>query len=253
MTLFESDFFTVNYQEGNNLLVSTWSGKALNSDVFIKSLNSYMEVLGKSRAERVIWDHSNFSFQIPEKLYPWIEAEVNLPAKKLGMKKIGFIIGQDVMAQFSTMDTFEATNSVFAPSYFSNPNKAFDWIKTNSPIDTNPFEKEISFFIEKNADKGKAKISLEMDLEKLPFYLKVLKQYFGDHSFISKNYVRYMRLSVREKEILNLIVNGANSNKISEILFISVNTVTTHRKNIVRKLGCKNVAELARFSLLVNL
>lgn len=51
----------------------------------------------------------------------------------------------------------------------------------------------------------------------------------------------------REKEIIKLIASGKNSNEISEVLYISRETVKTHRKNIFRKLGLKNTAELFKF------
>jgi len=39
-----------------------------------------------------------------------------------------FILGDDAMAQFTTMDSFEETNSVYSPMYFSNPKKAFELV-----------------------------------------------------------------------------------------------------------------------------
>jgi len=44
-------------------------------------------------------------------------------------------------------------------------------------------------------------------------------------------------LSKREKQILALIAKGNKSTEIAEQLFITKNTVDTHRKNIKRKLG----------------
>lgn len=42
-------------------------------------------------------------------------------------------------------------------------------------------------------------------------------------------------LSKREREIVNLIIDGVSDRQIAEKLFISYNTVRTHRKNILRK------------------
>lgn len=55
------------------------------------------------------------------------------------------------------------------------------------------------------------------------------------------------RLSPREKELVYLIADGLTNNEIAEKLFLSVHTIKTHRKNIIKKLGFtfKNVAELA--------
>lgn len=61
------------------------------------------------------------------------------------------------------------------------------------------------------------------------------------------------KLSSREKEVLKLIAEGKPSAKISEILFISVNTVDTHRKNIMAKCGVKKITELINFANKNNL
>jgi DNA-binding NarL/FixJ family response regulator len=53
-------------------------------------------------------------------------------------------------------------------------------------------------------------------------------------------------LSKKEKEILKLIITGMRSKEIAEKLFISKNTVDTHRRNIHRKLNTTNTAELTR-------
>ncbi|MBL7941653.1 MAG: response regulator transcription factor [Flavobacteriales bacterium] len=53
-------------------------------------------------------------------------------------------------------------------------------------------------------------------------------------------------LSRREKEVLGLIVKEYTTQEIAEALFISVNTVETHRNNLLQKLGVKNVAGLVR-------
>ncbi len=56
-------------------------------------------------------------------------------------------------------------------------------------------------------------------------------------------------LTNREKEIVRLIAAGRTSQEIAELLFISYFTVGKHRKNILRKLGLKNTAELVSYAL----
>ncbi|MCV9388919.1 response regulator transcription factor [Reichenbachiella ulvae] len=51
-------------------------------------------------------------------------------------------------------------------------------------------------------------------------------------------------LTSREIEIAELLTRGHSSEKIAEILNISFNTVRTHRKNMLQKLGCNNTTEL---------
>lgn len=53
-------------------------------------------------------------------------------------------------------------------------------------------------------------------------------------------------LSDREKEIVRLVTEGLTNNNIAARLFLSVHTVKTHRKNIIKKLGFsfKNASDL---------
>jgi hypothetical protein len=55
---------------------------------------------------------------------------------------------------------------------------------------------------------------------------------------LSKDYTRYevdSRFSPREKEIMKLVSDGYSTKEISEKLFISESTVSTHRKNSLKK------------------
>lgn len=60
-------------------------------------------------------------------------------------------------------------------------------------------------------------------------------------------------LSDREIEIITLIALEYSGKEISEKLFISTNTVETHRKNIMKKLDAKNTISLVKFAIKNNL
>lgn len=55
-------------------------------------------------------------------------------------------------------------------------------------------------------------------------------------------------ITQREMEILQLIALGNTSGEIAKTLFISKNTVETHRKNLLGKLSVKNTAALLKFA-----
>jgi len=57
-------------------------------------------------------------------------------------------------------------------------------------------------------------------------------------------------LSEREKTIVKQIVNGLTNQEIANKLFLSIHTVTTHRKNISNKLGIKTVSGLTVYALM---
>lgn len=57
------------------------------------------------------------------------------------------------------------------------------------------------------------------------------------------------RLSRREREVLRLIAEGTRSPSIADQLHISLGTVEVHRRNIMRKLGLRTVADLTRYAV----
>jgi two-component system NarL family response regulator len=56
-------------------------------------------------------------------------------------------------------------------------------------------------------------------------------------------------LGRREREVLRLIAEGMRSPEIAPQLMIAVATVEVHRRNIMRKLGLRTVAELTKYAI----
>lgn len=61
------------------------------------------------------------------------------------------------------------------------------------------------------------------------------------------------KLTRREKEVLGHIINEKTTEEIGKILHIQETTVTTHRQNLLSKLGARNTAGLVRISMELNL
>lgn len=60
-------------------------------------------------------------------------------------------------------------------------------------------------------------------------------------------------LSPKELEILQLLAKGMNSKDIAEAMFITVNTVESHRSHIMRKLGAANAADMVMKAVTLGL
>lgn len=82
------------------------------------------------------------------------------------------------------------------------------------------------------------------------------KDYLGldvDEGIIIQEPVSIATYTKRELEIVSHLADGWNTNEIAEKLFISPETVRTHRNNIRKKLGCKNSAQLVAESIRAGL
>ncbi|WP_165500454.1 helix-turn-helix transcriptional regulator [Pedobacter psychroterrae] len=69
-----------------------------------------------------------------------------------------------------------------------------------------------------------------------------------ENNFLRRNLHRYSTLSGREREILKFLALGKSSGDTAELMFISQNTVETHRKNIKQKLNTNSYYELCEYA-----
>ncbi len=59
----------------------------------------------------------------------------------------------------------------------------------------------------------------------------------------------YIGLTVREREIIRLVATERTNGEIAAALFISEDTVKTHRKNLMTKLNVRSVAGLVKYAM----
>ena len=57
------------------------------------------------------------------------------------------------------------------------------------------------------------------------------------------------QLTGREREVLQLVAEGWSTKKIAEHLYVSVKTVETHRRQIMKKLDIYSVADLTKYAI----
>jgi len=63
------------------------------------------------------------------------------------------------------------------------------------------------------------------------------------------NAPRAVRLSPREREIVQLLAEGKSNKEVAVALHISVKTAETHRTNLMRKLDLHSISELVRYAI----
>ena len=56
-------------------------------------------------------------------------------------------------------------------------------------------------------------------------------------------------LTSREREVLQLVAEGCSSEKIASRLYLSVKTISSHRRQILKKLNLGSIADLTRFAI----
>lgn len=81
----------------------------------------------------------------------------------------------------------------------------------------------------------------------------ILKNYISNVKKINNEKTKKYSLTIREKEILKLYVEGFSNSEIAEKLNISIRTVETHKNNIMQKYEFKSTVEMVKFALKNNI
>lgn len=108
----------------------------------------------------------------------------------------------------------------------------------------------VSTFIDKSLLKY-FKETIELSETKQKVVNKIINLVNNADESLSQN--ESFDLSNRETDVLVCVAKGMTNKDISDMLNISVHTVITHRKNIVKKTGIKSVSGLTVYALLNNL
>jgi len=85
--------------------------------------------------------------------------------------------------------------------------------------------------------------------------IKVVKELANGGEFYSPKVLKTLDilkikenvLTPKEEQIITLLANGKSNQEIADELFISYNTIKTHRKNINRKLQLSTVADIIKY------
>jgi DNA-binding NarL/FixJ family response regulator len=97
------------------------------------------------------------------------------------------------------------------------------------------------FMAIREVHRGNAYLSPPLSRKLISDYLGFKKGEQGAHVDLT--------LSGREREILQLLAEGQSNKAISKCLNLSLKTVETHRKNIMKKLNLHRITDLVRYAI----
>jgi len=130
---------------------------------------------------------------------------------------------------------------VIALSMFSDKKYYYEMIKSG-----------ISGFVLKEASPEELEKAIRDVHNGLGFFSpKLLQQAIINIPEMEKKrkFIDKLQLTVRELEIIELVCQGYNNNKIADKLFLSPKTVESHKTHLLSKTGTKNSAELIIFAI----
>jgi two-component system, LuxR family, response regulator FixJ len=100
-------------------------------------------------------------------------------------------------------------------------------------------------FIEKPFDEDRLLASVRRAVEKG-------RQGASDAAELEELQSRFNSLSVRQRQVMELAVNGLSSKEIGTRLRISPKTVENHRAWVMERIGARNLADLVRMAMKIR-
>lgn len=168
--------------------------------------------------------------------------------------------GLDLLKTLETIETDVILMDINMPGM--NGIDATQCVKKNYPnikvlcysqYDEKRFVKQIikrgaNGYLLKNASARELIKAIKMVFNGGIYLSEALPNIFGEKPKRRSNYL-FPKLTTREKDVLNEICAEKNNNEIAETLFISHNTVETHRSNLLLKVGVRNTAGLVKWAI----
>lgn len=243
MIISQSAFLTINYEKKNSLFVMLWTASPNDIADFKKEMLLYTEYYKKHKPKYALWLQHNFSLITGKQTSQWIETYVNVPCIKAGNQKCAFVVSKDVMAHISVIDAVDENQSPIIPQHFISEDSARQWLFEITPEVPIKHRQKVTF--EGIDDEGNMLIKIPPTNIKAA--LKALNKHLKHDSFVAAHEEKYNTLTKREKEVLSFVANGETHPEISKKLYISTFTVSTHWRNIKKKLVIKKSVDALVF------
>lgn len=111
----------------------------------------------------------------------------------------------------------------------------------------------IEGYLFKSDDANELKVGIETVIKGDNYLSRKISTHFipflAERAHVQQKKDDSCELSAREKEILSLILEGNTNKKIAKMLSLSYRTVDTHRFNLMKKIGCSNMASLFQYAI----
>ncbi|ROI03240.1 MULTISPECIES: helix-turn-helix transcriptional regulator [unclassified Chryseobacterium] len=244
--LFKSEDLEMYYDESRDIFLGRWNNCDC-SDKLISGIKEYKILFDTIVPGKIVWDLTSLSYSIPPELQNWILNFLDIPASKRGIDyKVAHILSRDIYAGLSVMNMYTEGKTSFIPHFFTHENTALQWVSSRPSVQDHE-SKPPQLTVEQAIGQNKGRLILDVDLEELPEYIAEFLRILNNRKFYSEGLQYFKELTPKEKLVLTLIISGKANKEIADIFSISCETVKTHRKNLIRKLRCRNIAELMRY------
>ncbi len=239
--------FTVKHDANVGLFLANWNHNSpLFMETFKEQLLIMKDLIIQHKPSSVIWLQEGFTTEVTLDTHIWVEENVNKVCVSIGLKKVAFVVGKDVMAHLNVFNFFEDMETSIQPKHFAGLQEALNWVLEKekfAPLDADDIQ--INFLGKTN--EGKSHFSIETSTQNTEATLKSFKYIIRENTFLKDHAEKFYSLTQREKEVFELHANGIGFKEIAEKLFLSEFTVRTHWRNTKKKLAIKSLMDISNY------
>lgn len=257
MEVYNGSYLIIKYEQDNSRLIISWKSSPPDDVTYKKELIAHLHIVKKIKPSQVLWILNNLTFKVSDVTKIWADENISKPIfragfiarRQDGFDQVAFVVGTDVLAFIEVMDIFnEHSTSGFKPKYFATEIEARNWLneKFNTKV-TKGENQNLEITFKGTDDNGKAVFEFRVQSSKFDSTINSFKAIIEQNHFMRNNVEKYSSLTPREKEVLKFLIKGYTNKQISEKMYISSNTVRTHRNRIWKKLEIKQFTDCLRY------
>ena len=214
---------------------------------FLRSASPALNILAKTRVAAFVYDYENGSYSYFNDYFPILLNSTRRHIEKVGIRVMeervhpeDFIkclnLTRRTLEEFSKMKEDEK-DSTQLRLFFRVKRKSGDYVwvlQSNRQVrwSKDAPALDLAYMMELFDSHNPMKVMTVLQTSRR--VMEFLPD--GETELLSQ-------LSMREMEVLRLVATGFSTKELANKLVVSENTIKTHRRNLIRKLGVRNIAQ----------
>lgn len=129
MLVYKGKYLTIDYfSDENYILVKRYASEDISIDEYKYLTSEWLKVIAKYKPFGQLVDYTDLTKPIKPEFQQYAHNNLVVPAVKISIKKSAFIISRYLFAQMSVEDIMSKSSDILEYRFFSDFNKAKDWL-----------------------------------------------------------------------------------------------------------------------------
>lgn len=124
----------------------------------------------------------------------------------------------------------------------------FQQVRFNSYSDYNWYMSSAMVLLRDFEENPLLAITIAFPIDAMHHMAAKAQRLLEENNFLQRNFHNFSKLGKREREVLQHMALGKTAQETADVMFISLTTVETHRRNIKRKLNTNSSFDLNQYA-----